>query len=45
MAKSYSLVFIVLFLLTLGSCQSLEQISATCRLELSSATPESSYCE
>lgn len=26
MAKSYSLVFIVLFLLTLGSCQSLEQI-------------------
>ena len=25
MAKSYSLVFIVLFLLTLGSCQSLEQ--------------------
>ena len=26
MAKSYSLAFIVLFLLTLGSCQSLEQI-------------------
>ena len=26
MAKSYSLVFIVLFLLTLGSCQSLEQL-------------------
>ncbi|MEY8687071.1 DUF6340 family protein [Bacteroides sp. AN502(2024)] len=27
MAKSYSLAFIALFLLTLGSCQSLEQIS------------------
>ena len=29
MAKSYSLVFIVLFLLTLGSCQSLEPVSYT----------------
>jgi len=27
MAKSYSLVFIVLFLLTLGSCQSLDRKS------------------
>ena len=27
MAKSYSLAFVTIFLLTLGSCQSLEQIS------------------
>ena len=49
MAKSYSLVFIVLFLLTLGSCQSLEQIPIDylqpADLSLSSATPKSSYCE
>lgn len=49
MAKSYSLVFIVLFLLTLGSCQSLEQIPIDylqpADLSLSSATPESSYCD
>ncbi len=48
MAKSYSLAFVTIFLLTLGSCQSWNRfplIICNCRLELSSATPESSYRE